>query len=400
MRPILESVTIALNALNISKVRSFLTMLGVIIGVFSVILLVSIGSGLQRFIEKQFEEIGSNLLFIMPGKFSFRDSREGGPPGGGSKKITFEDIKYLENRSKYVVNLLPIITKTADIQWGRQAYNTFVIGTTETYTTIRRSPVSSGKFFTKSHAQTGKKVAVIGTTVSEKLFKKTDPLNKKIRVSGVTYTVIGVLTTKGASVGSDQDDQIIIPFTAYQRQFNPGGVSYVYAEIAKNGDLGLAKAEIENILGRIKKRDDFSVVDQRELLSTISSILSVLTLGLGGIAAISLLVGGIGIMNIMLVSVTERTREIGLRKAVGATPKTILRQFLIEAVILSFGGGGIGVVLGMLVSLILSKFLPTSVTLWSILLAFGVSGCVGLIFGVAPAFKAAKLNPIDALRHE
>lgn len=400
MREIIESITIAFRALNTNKVRSFLTMLGVIIGVFSVILLVSIGSGLQKFIEKQFEEIGSDLLFIMPGKFSFRDSREGGPPGGGTKKITIEDIKYLENRSKYVSSFLPIITKTADVQWGRQAYNTFIIGTTNDYTVIRRSPVETGKFFSKSQAQTGKKVAVIGTTVVEKLFNKTNPLNKKIRVSGVSYTIIGVLTSKGASVGNDQDDQIIIPFAAYQRQFNPGGVSYVYAKIANKDNLDLAKSEIESILGRIKDKDDFSVVDQRELLSTISSILGALTLGLGGIAAISLLVGGIGIMNIMLVSVTERTREIGLRKAVGATPKIILIQFLIEAVILSFGGGIIGVVLGMLASLLLAKFLPASVTLWSILLAFGVSGGVGLIFGVAPAYKAAKLNPIDALRHE
>lgn len=395
-----ELTAIAVKSLKSNKVRSLLTMLGVIIGVTSVILLVSIGSGLQGYITRQFEEIGSNLLFVMPGKFQFKDSREGGPPGGGSKKLTLDDMQYLESRSKKVKSFLPIISKTADVSYGRETYNTFVIGSTESYERIRKSPTQNGKFFTKAQSVAGRRVAVIGTTVVKEIFGTTDPLGKKIRVDNTAYTVIGVLTTKGASVGNDQDDQIIIPIEAFDRQFAPGGISYAYAEVSSTADITSAQEEIEEILGRIKNDDDFSVVDQRELLSTITSILGVLTVALGGIAAISLLVGGIGIMNIMLVSVTERTREIGLRKAVGATPNVILQQFLIESVILSFGGGLIGVALGVGLSMIMKNFFPAEVTLWSVLVAFGVSGLVGVVFGIAPAYKAARLSPIDALRYE
>ncbi|MBI2029387.1 ABC transporter permease [Candidatus Gottesmanbacteria bacterium] len=400
MNKFLESLLIALKSLKRNKIRSFLTMLGVIIGVTSVILLVSIGQGLQNYIINQFEEMGTNLLFVMPGKFQFRDSREGGPPGGGSEKLTLDDINYLEARTRRVKSFLPIVSKTADVSYGRETYNTFVVGTTQDYEHLRKSPVTSGKFFNKSQVIGGRRVAVLGTTVVEEIFGTIEPIDKKIRVDGTTYTVVGVLSEKGAAAGSDQDDQIIIPIDAFDKQFEPGGISYAYAEVEDTSDITSAQEEMTEILGRIKNDDDFSVVDQRELLSTITSILGVLTLGLGGIAAISLLVGGIGIMNIMLVSVTERTREIGLRKAVGATPKVIRTQFLIEAVILSVGGGLIGVILGSLGTLGISQFFPASVTLWSILLAFGVSALVGVIFGIAPAIKASRLSPIEALRYE
>lgn len=395
-----DSILIAFKSLRTNKIRSFLTMLGVIIGVTSVILLVSIGTGLQNYITKQFEEMGTNLLFIMPGKFQFRDSREGGPPGGGSEKLTLDDISYLERRSKRVKSFLPITSKTADVSYGKETYNTFIVGTTEDYERLRKSSTTRGRFFTKAQSKTGRRVAILGVTVIEKTFGKTDPLNKKIRVDGTTYTVVGILNEKGAAAGNDQDDQIIIPIEAFDRQFNPGGISYAYAEVNSVEDISLAKSEMEEILGRVKNDDDFSVVDQRELLSTITSILGVLTIGLGGIAAISLLVGGIGIMNIMLVSVSERTREVGLRKAVGATPKVIRIQFLIEAVILSFSGGIIGIILGELGSLAISRFFPAYVTMWSVVLAFGVSALVGIVFGLAPAYKASKLNPIEALRYE
>lgn len=395
-----DSITIALRSLKTNKIRSFLTMLGVIIGVTSVILLVSIGTGLQNYITKQFEEIGTNLLFVMPGKFQFKDSREGGPPGGGSEKLTLEDILYLEARSRKVNSFLPVVSKTTDVSYGRETYNTFVVGTTEDYERLRKSPTTKGRFFTKAQSKAGRRVAILGVTVIKKIFGKTDPIDKKIRIDGTTYTVTGILSEKGAAAGNDQDDQIIIPIVAFNRQFNPGGISYAYAEVSSTADITAAKAEMEEILGRVKNDDDFSVVDQRELLSTITSILGVLTIALGGIAAISLLVGGIGIMNIMLVSVSERTREIGLRKAVGATPKVIRTQFLIEAIIISFSGGIIGIVLGELGSLGISRFFPAYVTLWSIILAFGVSALVGVVFGLAPAYKASKLNPIEALRYE
>lgn len=393
---------VALQALKSNKIRSGLTMLGIIIGVASVILLVSIGAGLQDFITEQFEELGTDVVMVMPGKFQFQDEagREGGPPGIGNNKLTLEVANRLERRAETIEKVLPIVTKSLTAKYSSETHDTAILGTSEDYPEIRNSPVEKGKFFSRSDVDGARKVAVIGKSIEEELFEQTDPVGKKIVLSDKRYTIVGVLEGKGSIFGQDQDDLVVIPITTATRHFDLQNLSYIYLKSASTEEIETTVAEAETLLAKEIDEEDFSVLSPTELLSTVTTILSVLTAALGGIAAISLLVGGIGIMNIMLVSVTERTREIGLRKAVGATPQNILTQFLIEATVLSFTGGVIGITIGFLGALALNQFLKTSVTPWSVFLASGVSALVGIVFGVAPAFKASKLNPIDALRYE
>jgi putative ABC transport system permease protein len=397
-----EAFQIGFNAIKGNKIRAFLTMLGIIIGVAAVILLVSIGSGLQQYITRQFEDLGSNLVIIMPGKVSFQDegAREGGPPGIAANKLTFKLAQDLERKLLYAKTVLPVVAKSVVAKYGNNSKSTGLVASTENYTEVRNSPVSLGRSFSKADVDSSKKVAIIGTTLKKELFNDVDPINKRILVADSRYTVVGVFAEKGAMMGQDMDDVVAIPITAAIKQFNAERLNYIYLQAPDAETAPKTVAEAKNYLLKEMGEDDFSVLDQKDLASTVDSILSVLTAGLGGIAAISLLVGGIGIMNIMLVSVTERTREIGLRKAVGATFNDILTQFLIEAVFLSLVGGIIGIILGFLGSLVLGQFLQTAVTTWSVTIAFSVSFIVGIVFGVAPALKAAKLDPIEALRYE
>ncbi|MFH1561300.1 MAG: ABC transporter permease [Patescibacteria group bacterium] len=398
-----STASLALNSLRTNKARAFLTTLGIIIGVAAVILLVSIGSGIKSYITEQFEELGTNLIMIMPGKFRFQDEggREGGPPGISVNKLTLPLAQKIERKGEYVASVLPVVTKTVVAKYGNQSKSTGVIGSSENYEQIRNSPVETGRFLSRSEAQGAKKVAVIGQTVQEELFGDTDPIGEKILLDEGRYIVVGILESKGASFGQDMDDTILIPLAAAMNQFGMERLNYIYVESPSSEDADRTVAEVKKIIKDENiAEEDFSVFQSTEMLSTITSILSVLTLALAGIAAISLVVGGIGIMNIMLVSVAERTREIGLRKAVGAQRYDILWQFLIEAVFLSAVGGTIGIILGSLASLILGYFLKTSITAWSVILAFGVSAAVGIVFGIAPAAKAAKLDPITALRYE
>jgi len=398
----LETVKIAVNSLKTNKVRAFLTMLGIIIGVSAVILLVSIGSGLQKYITEQFENLGSNLVMIMPGKVSFQDEgkREGGMPGIASNKLTLKIANKLQRKMVYAKNVLPIVAKTVVAKYGNNSKSTGLIASTEKYQEVRNSPVKQGRFFSKTDVNQARKVAVIGQTLKKEIFKDINPLGKKILVADNRYTVIGIFDEKGAIMGQDLDDVVTIPITAAIRQFNIEKLNYIYLQAPDAQTTTKTVAEAKKLLLKEMDKDDFSVLDQKDFSKTIQSILSVLTAGLAGIAAISLLVGGIGIMNIMLVSVTERTREIGLRKAVGATSQNILYQFLVEAVFLSLVGGLMGIILGIAGSYLLGKFLQTSVTPWSVIIAFSVSSLVGIIFGVAPAVKASKLDPIEALRYE
>lgn len=384
-----------------NKTRSLLTSLGIIIGVASVILLVSIGSGIQTYVTQAFEDLGTNLLYIMPGKFQFKDSREGGAPGVATNKLTIQLADKIERSSRFVTAVLPIMSTNNTLKYKSKTHDTFVIGTYEQYSEIRNSPLSAGRFFSKSETRRFSKVAVIGTTVAKELFEDTYPINKEILVGDKRYKIIGVLESKGSGLGNDQDDQIIVPITTLQRQTNADKLTYIYVQIDNTENTDKATKEIETILlDEDLTADEFSVLNSEELLSTVSGILSAVTLGLGGIAAISLIVGGIGIMNIMLVSVTERTHEIGLRKAVGAHPRDILVQFLLEAIILSLIGGSIGIIIGALGSMALNQFFQTTITPWSIAIAFIFSTIVGIVFGVWPARKASKLSPIDALRYE
>lgn len=399
---IIEIFRLAISALTTNKLRSSLTMLGIIIGVTSVILLISIGSGLRTYVTQQLEDLGANALFVMPGQIGFGGEGRGSTPGAGvaNSKFTFDHLNELKREAKSLEVAMAYIENNGTISYQGETVVTQVSGTGIEYPQVRNQPPVLGSYFNPSQYNAAKKVAVLGTSVVEELFGEADPIGKKITISDQRYTVIGVLEEKGAFGGVDMDKLIYIPATTAMEQFDMEYIQSFWLQSQSSETIEQSKEEIRAILDQYFDDEEYSILDTKSLLSTIGNVLGVLTAALGGIAAISLIVGGIGIMNIMLVSVTERTHEIGLRKAVGATPHAILIQFLVEAVILSFIGGTIGILLGISGSLIVNRFFTTTVTSLSVGLAFGVSALVGIIFGVLPARKAAKLNPIDALRYE
>ncbi|HUV47183.1 MAG TPA: ABC transporter permease, partial [Candidatus Bathyarchaeia archaeon] len=315
-------------------------------------------------------------------------------------KFTFDHLKELERKGKTIKTVMAYMENNAKMRYKGKTHVTQVAGVGPQYQEIRSQKVISGSFFTLAQYNSSKRVCVLGATVVEKLFAQTNPLGKKITIADQQYTVLGVLEEKGSLGGIDMDDQVFIPATTALRQFDMEYIQSFLVQSENPQVIPQTINEIEKILLKYFDEDEFSVLDTKNILQAISQVLSALTLALAGIAAISLVVGGIGIMNIMLVSVTERTREIGLRKAVGAKPKDILFQFLVEAVILSLVGGILGISFGVLGSLLLRKFIKTAITSWSIIIAFSVSALVGVIFGVAPAAKAAKLDPIESLRYE
>ncbi|MBM3208920.1 FtsX-like permease family protein [Candidatus Shapirobacteria bacterium] len=399
-----ENLRLALAALRANKVRSALTMLGIIIGVSSVILLVAIGTGLSTYITNQLEDLGGDSLFVMPGELEIATGGggSGGMPGAGvgASKFTIDHLEDIKRNAKTIKAVMAYTENNGTIRYRGKSKIAQVAGVGPEYQEVRNQRIDEGSFFNLSQYNAAKKVVVLGKTVAQELFDQESPVGKKVTISDKQYAVAGVLEEKGAFGGIDLDNQVFIPATTAMRQFDMQYLQSFWIQSQGADTIAATKEEVEKILSKTLDDDQFSVIDTKSILGVISRILGVLTAALGGIAAISLLVGGIGIMNIMLVSVTERTREIGLRKAVGATPQVILTQFLIEAVILSLFGGLSGITLGILGSLGIRQFLTTSVTPWSIFLAFGVSALVGVIFGVAPAAKASRLNPIDALRYE
>lgn len=394
----IEILNSAQEALRINKLRSALTSLGIIIGVAAIILLISIGSGLQNYISSQFEKLGTNTIFILPGKVQF--GPQGGPPRSVNK-ITFKLAEKLEKeKGEAITDVSPFIEISVTAAFRNQSKITTLAGTKSTYFAIFDIKTKEGKVFSESDNQTSRKVAVIGQTLAKDLYKNQDPIGKTISLSNKTFTVIGVLEPQGNVGGIDVDNQVLIPLNSARALTGTDQVNSILVRTTSAQTIATAKAHVEKILNRTLSSDDFSILTQEQLLSSILQILGVLTFALGGIAAISLIVGGVGISNIMLVSVTERTREIGLRKAVGARSVDILSQFLIEAVILSLSGGAIGILIGYLGSLALAGFIQTAVPLWAVFLGFGFSCLVGIVFGVAPAIRASRLEPIVALRHE
>lgn len=400
-----EIIILALKSIWRNKTRSSLTMLGIIIGVAAVILLVSIGQGLQDYITKQFEELGSNLVLVLPGQVA---SSEGGnvsfgqgPPNFSGSKLTLKQNDEINRMGPPVEAAAASIELPASIQYlGKSKYTT-VAGITSNYAQIRNLTVSQGRLLTKADVEIGRNVAIIGKGISDDLFGASDAVGKEITVGSQRFKVIGVLKDLGAaSIGIDINNFVAIPITSAQRLFGNKNIQAIAVKATSKEEIPQVIRMVKTYLGQQLKEDEFSVVDQSSLIQTINQILGVLTAALGGIAAISLVVGGVGIMNIMLVSVTERTREIGLRKAVGAKQNDILIQFLIEAVVLSGVGGALGILIGSAGALIANQYISTSVTIWSVALAFGVSAAVGIVFGVTPAIRAARLDPIEALRYE
>ncbi len=394
----METLKLSLTAILANKLRSFLTVLGIVIGVMSVILLISLVTGLQTFITSQIQGLGSNLMFVIPGRVGGARS----PGGVQANKLVYTDATNLAAKLSGQAVISAAVQRSTTLKYtNKNDKGAAVFGVEATYPkVISALKLTEGRFFKQSDADSARKVAVIGQTVKKNLFNNSEVLGKVMDVGGIKYTIIGVVDKRGSLFGIDQDNSIYIPFLAAQRQFGLNNLNTIYISANDSKNVKSIQQKAINILKKRLTEDDFTIQSQEQALSTISQITGVLTAALGGIAAISLLVGGIGVMNIMLVSVTERTREIGLRKAIGATPDNIRNQFLIEALTLSGLGGVLGIIIGVGISFIIGIFFTTTVPLWSVLLSFGFSMIVGIVFGVAPAIRAAKLDPITALRYE
>jgi putative ABC transport system permease protein len=404
-----STVKISLRALRVNKMRSALTMLGIIIGVGAVIAMLAVGAGARKKISEQISSIGSNLIMVLPGATTAGGRRLG---AGTQSTLTVADADAILRESPSVQYVAPTLGGTAQVVYGNLNWATVVTGTTPSMLEVRDWRLSAGRPFTDDDVKGATKVCLIGQTIVDNLFGSIDPVGQVIRIKKIPFTVVGVLAMKGQSPGGqDQDDYIYIPITTAQKKVFgtafPGMVRIIMVKAEDPDALAKAEEEITELLRQRHKigprqEDNFTVRNLTEMLQTAEESTKVMTILLGAIASVSLVVGGIGIMNIMLVSVTERTREIGIRMAVGAKTWDIRLQFIIEAVILSLIGGIAGIVIGLSGSEILSLLAgwPTSVSLFAILVSFGFSGMVGVFFGFYPAYKASLLDPIEALRYE
>ncbi len=408
---VLEALRVAWSGLAANRLRSGLTMLGILIGVGAVILLVAVGNGTSAAVQRQIQALGSNLIVVFPGSATSGGVQQG---FGSASTLTMADVQALQNpqNAPDVAAAIPNTQGRAQVTYGNLNWATSLTGTTQDFPSVRNYQVAEGQFFTANQVAADAKVAVLGATVAQNLFPNgQDPIGQSIFINHQAFQVIGVLAPKGTSGFTNQDDFVAVPITsawAYLLGGRNTNVQQIYVEARSQQAMQAAQTEVTDTLLETHHisdptQADFQVLNQADILNTASQTTQTLTILLGAIAAISLVVGGIGIMNIMLVTVTERTREIGIRKAIGARRSDVLLQFLIESMFLSAVGGVLGIIVGALGAAVLPRLvagMTTVVSLPSVLLAFGVSVGIGLFFGIYPANRAARLNPIEALRYE
>jgi putative ABC transport system permease protein len=409
---IIQSIRVALQGLTANKLRSALTMLGIIIGVAAVIALVAVGQGAQAAVPQRFQSLGSNLLIISPGAAFYGRASQG---AASAQSLTNEDAAAIAQLATLVEAIAPEYSvRGAQVVYGNKNTQTSVLGVPPEYLTVRNWQVAQGRFIDQQDVESLAKVCALGTTVVEDLLgsNSLDPVGKTVKINRQNYQVVGVMASKGQTGFTNEDDQVFIPLSTAQVKFGGAGntsLESINVQVTSAEMMNFAQAELKAILRARhglspSQADDFNIRSQVQIMEMAQQTTGTFTILLGAIAAISLVVGGIGIMNIMLVSVTERTREIGIRKAVGAKRRDILMQFLVEAVVLSGLGGIVGVLVGwgsaQLLSRLASELLSTLVTPGLVIMALGVSVAIGLFFGIYPANRAARLNPIEALRHE
>ena len=399
----------AVRSLKINKMRSMLTSLGIIIGVSAVIIMLAVGSGASIRIAKDMESMGSNLLMIRSASANTGGVRMG---LGTKPSLTLKDAEIIEKQARGIMAVAPYSSGTAQLTYGNQNWSTTIGGTTASYLLIRNYEILDGRNFVPEDIKNNTKVAIVGNTVATELFGDMDPINKTMRIGNVPFKIIALLKTKGQSgMGMDQDDLVFIPITTAQKKVFgtdfPGSIKMINVKAQNSDAMEIAQTDIDEILTKRhnlgkNQEKDFEIRNLAEMQETIKSSARTMSILLGAIASVSLLVGGIGIMNIMLVSVTERTKEIGIRMAIGAKPVDIRIQFLIESFLLSVIGGIIGVIVGVLGAESIRFFSDMSISIsgFSVALSLGFSGAIGVLFGYYPAYKASLPNPIDALRYE
>ena len=391
-----EILSTASKALLLNKVRSFLTMLGVIIGVFAVISLVSLVGGVQEYVVSSFEDLGSNLIFVVNGKIEMGQRQTAGS-ALVSTNLKEKHVDMIKSTAEdYVDYITPQSQTYQTIKYKTEEYFLLLLGVNYEANDIFNSNIERGRYFNRVEQENSSRVVVLGNNLGKKFFGEENPIGKKIKINGKSYEVVGLLAKKSPNY----DESVILPYTTVMDEFSATGITSIVVKVKDNVDLEQAQQQVKLALLKDLKEDKFTVMTQEDILESIQNILNMLTIALASISGISLLVGGIGIMNIMLVSVAERTKEIGLRKALGATSSDIKNQFMAEAILISSLGGVLGLLLGWVTTIAIRPLIKAVIPVWAIPLALGFSLAVGIIFGTYPAVNASKKDPIEALRYE